>query len=136
MGIAGEKNIPLIGLETIEEQLGFFEEIPRSKMAEMIIESIRNHDEEKKETLKLMRLYSEQKVDKLLPLLQKQSPEFMEFEDLFLYDRNRAWIPKLVEEMAYKSCFVAVGAGHLFGENGVIDLLQKKGLSVTAISAE
>lgn len=136
MGIAGEKNIPLIGLETIEEQLGFFEEIPRSKMAEMIIESIRNHDDEKKETLKLMRLYSEQKVDKLLPLLQKQSPEFMEFEDLFLYNRNRAWIPKLTQEMADKSCFVAVGAGHLFGENGVIDLLQKKGLTITAISAE
>ncbi len=136
MAIAGEKNIPLIGLETIEEQLGLFDAIPPTKIAEMIIESCRNHDEEKKETLKLMQLYSEQKVDKLIPLLQKQSPEFMEFEDLFLYNRNRAWIPKLVKEMSDKSCFVAVGAGHLFGENGVLDLLKKKGLTVTPISAE
>ncbi len=36
--------------------------------------------------------------------------------------------------MSEKSCFVAVGAGHLFGENGLIDLLEKKGYTLTAIS--
>lgn len=136
MGLAAEHEIPLIGLETIEEQLGFFDKIPKEKMALMIIESIQKHDEEKAETLKLMEFYAAQKVDKLIPLLQKQSPEFMEFEDLFLYDRNRAWIPTLESEMKNKSCFIAVGAGHLFGEKGVIALLQQKGYTITAISAD
>ncbi|MFT5820700.1 MAG: hypothetical protein ACI8ZM_001945 [Crocinitomix sp.] len=136
MSIAGEKEIPLIGLETIEEQLGFFDQVPTDKMADMIIESIRDYEKEAKNTLKLMELYSKEKVDKLIPLLNKQSPEFMEFADLFLYDRNRAWVPKLAEEMKDKSCFIAVGAGHLFGDNGLIDLFQKKGYTLTAISSE
>lgn len=136
MGIASEKEIPLIGLETMEEQLGFFDQIPPASMADMIMESIKDHDEEVENTLKLMEYYSKQKVDKLIPLLQKQSPEFMEFADLFLYNRNRAWVPKLEQEMTDKSCFVAVGAGHLFGENGLIDLFEKRGYSVTAISMD
>ncbi|NOQ73761.1 MAG: hypothetical protein GQ574_17265 [Crocinitomix sp.] len=136
MSIAADKKIPLIGLETIEEQLGFFDQVPTESMAEMIILSIRDYEKEAKNTLKLMELYSKEKVDKLIPLLNKQSPEFMEFADLFLYDRNRAWAPKLLEEMKDKSCFVAVGAGHLFGENGLIDLFEKKGYTLTAISSE
>jgi uncharacterized protein YbaP (TraB family) len=136
MGIAAEKEIPLIGLETIEEQLGFFDQVPVESMADMIMESIKDHDKEVENTAKLMELYSKEKVDKLIPLLQKQSPEFMEFSDVFLYDRNRAWVPKLEKEMTDKSCFVAVGAGHLFGENGLIDLFEKKGYTLTPISSK
>ena len=95
---------------------------------------IENFDKEKKQTEKMMKIYSEQKVDKLIPLIQKQSPEFMEFADLFLYDRNKRWIPKLIAEMQKKKSFVAVGAGHLFGEQGIIDLLKKEGYEITAIN--
>lgn len=136
MGIASEKEIPLIGLETIEEQLGFFDQVPAKDMATMVMQGIEDYEKEKKNTVKLMELYAKEKVDKLIPLLQKQSPEFMEFSDIFLYDRNKAWVPKLENEMADKSCFVAVGAGHLFGENGLIDLFEKKGYTLTAISSK
>jgi uncharacterized protein YbaP (TraB family) len=134
MGIAAEKEIPLIGFETIEEQLGFFDEIPSGRIGEMIVDNIENYEKEKKQTEKMMKLYSEQKVDKLIPLITKQSPEFMEFADLFLYNRNKAWIPKINEETKDKQCFIAVGAAHLFGEGGVIDLLKKEGYTLTAIS--
>ncbi|MEO9532992.1 MAG: TraB/GumN family protein [Crocinitomicaceae bacterium] len=136
MGIAAEKEIPLIGFETIQEQLGFFDKIPTDGIGEMIVESIENFEKEKKQTQKMMKIYSEQKVDKLIPLIQKQSPEFMEFSDLFLYDRNKAWIPTIKKEIADKQCFIAVGAAHLFGERGVIDLLEKEGYTVTAISTK
>jgi len=136
MGMAAEKKIPLIGLETIEQQLGFFDAIPPSEMADLIMKSIADFDEEKKQTKKMMQIYSEQQVDKLIPMIKKQSPEFMVYEDIFLYNRNKAWIPKLKDEMSTKHCFIAVGAAHLFGEGGIIDLLQKEGYSVTAISTE
>ena len=84
----------------------------------------------------MMKFYADQKVDKLIPLMEKQSPEFMEFSDIFLYDRNKAWIPKIKNEMETKQCFIAVGAGHLFGDGGLIDLLEKEGLKLTAISTE
>ena len=136
MGIAGSNEIPIIGLETIKQQLGFFDVIPQSGMNKLIIESIENFEKEKKDTQKMMKLYAEQKVDKLIPLMSKQSPEFMEYEDVFLYNRNKAWIPKLTNEMQTKKCFVAVGAAHLFGDGGLIDLLEKEGFTLTAISTE
>ena len=136
MMLAGENNIPLIGLETMEEQLGFFDIIPQEAMVDMIIESIENYDKEKKGTEKMMKIYSEQKVKKLIPMIKKQSPEFIEFGDVFLYNRNKAWIPKLLDEMKDKKCFIAVGAAHLFGDEGVIDLLEQEGLTLTAVSTE
>lgn len=136
MGMANEKKIPLIGLETIEEQLGFFDAISPTEMANLIMESVANFDEEKKQTKKMMQIYSEQRVDKLIPMLNKTSPEIMAYSDIFLYNRNKAWIPKLKEEMKTKKCFIAVGAAHLFGDGGIIDLLQKEGYTVTAISTE
>lgn len=136
MGMANQNNIPLIGLETLEQQLGFFDVIPSEAMTGLIVESIEDFDKEKKNTLKMMKFYADQKVDKLIPLMEKQSPEFMEFSDIFLYDRNKAWIPKIKNEMETKQCFIAVGAGHLFGDGGLIDLLEKEGLKLTAISTE
>lgn len=134
MAISKQNNIPLIGLETVEEQLSFFDAIPSSEMANLIMESIDNYDKEKKQTQKLMKIYAEQNVTKMIPEMKKQSPEFMAYEDIFLTNRNRAWIPKLIAEMKEKHCFVAVGAAHLFGENGVLELLRKEGYTVTAVS--
>ena len=134
MSIAGEKQIPLIGFETIEQQLGFFDQIPKEAMAEMVVSSIENYDKEKKETLKMMKIYSEQKVNKLIPLISKQSPEIMEYSDLFLYDRNQAWIPSIIKETTDKKCFIAVGAAHLFGPKGILELLEKEGYTLTPIS--
>lgn len=136
MALAGQNDIPLIGLETMEEQLGFFEAIPSEAMNAMILESIEEYDSEKKGTEKMMKIYAEQKVDKLIPMIKKQSPEFIEFGDVFLYNRNKAWIPKIMKEISDKKCFIAVGAAHLFGEGGVIDLLEKEGLTLTAVSTE
>jgi hypothetical protein len=134
MSLAHANNIPLIGLETIEEQLSFFDKIPKEEMAKMIVSGLDDFEQEKKITLQLMKVYAKQKVDKLIPLIQKQSPEFKEFSALFLYDRNKKWIPQLINEMKKKHCFVAVGAGHLFGEDGIIDLLKAQGFKLTAIS--
>lgn len=134
MAIAAEKDIPLIGLETISQQLGFFDVIPKEAMAEMIISSIENYEKEGKDIKKLMKIYAQEKVDKLIPLINKQSPEFMEFEDVFLTNRNKAWIPKIMSEIKDKSCFIAVGAAHLFGDEGVIQLLKNEGLTVEAVA--
>jgi len=134
MSIAAQKDIPLVGLETVTEQLSFFDEIPKEDMAAMIISSIENFDKEDKEMKKMMKIYASEKVNKLIPLINKQSPEFMEYEDVFLTNRNKNWIPKLMTEMKDKKCFMAVGAAHLFGDNGLIELLQSEGLQVEAVA--
>jgi len=131
--LAKENNIGIEGFETMEEQLAFFDEIPDYKMAELIVTSIKNFEKEKKETIKLQKLYAKEKVNKLIPLMKKQSPEFMAYEDIFLSNRNKKWISKIIKFTKKHRCFIAVGAAHLFGENGVINLLKQNGFKLTPI---
>jgi uncharacterized protein YbaP (TraB family) len=130
MQLAYENNIPIDGFETMEQQLSFFDQISNKDMAILIISSINNFDDEKKETLKLQKLYAKQKVDKLIPLMKKQSPELMEFEDIFLNNRNKNWIPQINMFTNENRCFIAVGAAHLFGKKGVLEHLKREGYKI------
>lgn len=133
MKIAKENNIELIGLETIQQQIGFFDQIPNSEMAKMILEGLKSYKEDLEEFKTLQTLYSEEKIDKMIPLMKEQSPEFLKYEDLFLTDRNKNWIPDLKEILSKKSCFIAVGAAHLFDKKGLISLLKLEGYTLTPI---
>lgn len=55
--------------------------------------------------------------------------------ELMLFKRNEDWIPKLEVMFASKSAFVAVGAAHLIGPRGLIELLRAKGYTVERIAA-
>lgn len=56
--------------------------------------------------------------------------------DLMLYNRNENWVPAIKKMLASKSAFVAVGAAHLIGPRGLIELLRKEGYSVERLPAE
>ena len=53
--------------------------------------------------------------------------------DAFLDERNKKWIDRMTDKMEQKSVFFAVGAGHLWGINGVINLLRKNGYTVVPV---
>ncbi len=133
MEVAGENKIPILGLETIEEQLILFDQISISDYTDMIITNIKKFDKRKKESLLLMETYYKQKVKKIIPLMKKQSPELMKYADPFIYNRNEKWIPKIVTEIKNGNCFIAVGAGHLFEEKGLVSLLKKEGFILSPI---
>ena len=133
MQYAKEYSIELIGLETIDEQVGFFDSITNHEMAKMILESLSSYHEDIAEFETLQTLYSKEKIDELMPLMKEQSPEFLQYEDLFLTNRNKKWIPKIKEALETKSVFIAVGAAHLFDDNGLISLLIKEGYQVKPI---
>lgn len=56
--------------------------------------------------------------------------------ELMLYKRNEDWIPKIKKMLASKSAFVAVGAAHLIGPRGLLELLRKEGYTVERLPAE
>ncbi|KAA2216156.1 TraB/GumN family protein [Chryseobacterium sediminis] len=71
-----------------------------------------------------------------LDLLIK-NPKFMDKrqEKLVLTDRNKKWVEKMPEMMKNQSSFFAVGSGHLWGENGLINLLKAKGYTVKPVTS-
>ena len=56
-----------------------------------------------------------------------ESEEAME---ALIYSRNRSWAEKLVKIMPERTCLVCVGAGHLPGPQGLLQLLRDKGYTV------
>lgn len=132
--IAKNKKIEMKGLETVADQLGFFDDLTDDQQVEMVMATIRGGtNSASTEMEEIMSLYSDQNVDGLYQMIADDS-DFMEgIDDLLLGDRNKRWIPMIEKMISENDTFIAVGAGHLGGPNGVIRLLEAKGYTLTPI---
>jgi hypothetical protein len=130
--IAEDKKIQISGLETYEEQLKFIDEIPIEDQLKSMVKTIKNYSSE---TAKLNQLVKDYKAQNITALTESfESDEDQKLKIKLIDKRNQNWIPKLKSIMLNKSCFVAVGAGHLGGDFGLINLLKKQGYTVEPIS--
>jgi uncharacterized protein len=120
------------GLETIEEQMGVFDKIPDSVEAQMIMEMIRTMPAQRKQMTEMVEAYKKEDLQKLAAQMS-ESPEWRGFEDILLANRNKNWIPIMETAMKQGTQVFAVGAGHLPGKEGVINLLRAAGYTVTPV---
>ncbi len=134
--ISKDKNIETIGLETVEQQMSLFDELTKMEQAELVMESIRSPKKSIDIVNQMQIIYARQNLDSLYLLIQKEGGLMSKKQNLFIDDRNKNWIPKIINNITTKNCFIAVGAGHLGGKNGVIRLLQKEGYTLTPIQLE
>lgn len=121
------------GLETAEFQAGLFDSIPYDKQAKDLVAYIDSIDSYKKATLEMVDGYRKQDLKRLDSLVQKSDPGMEQYMDLLLYSRNRRWVGSMPGIMGPRTALFAVGAGHLGGEQGVINLLKQKGYTVTPL---
>lgn len=131
--LAIKNNKTILGLETIENQFEILDSLSAEEQVSIIMESISNLDEAKAQLKKIQKLYSKQKIDSLYIELKKEFTKSSNFEKTFIDNRNYKWIKVLTQELDKSSCFVAVGAGHVGGPNGILRLLQKEGYTITPI---
>ena len=133
MEMAQAAKKPVEGLETMAFQMSIFDSIPYRHQAEMLASTVRSKNQGEEDSFKkLVQLYKDQDIEGM----QRQAsedPEIAGFEQILLINRNRNWIPVMERMMAEKPTFFAVGAGHLGGENGVLQLLKAAGYSVEPI---
>ncbi len=129
---AKEYNIPSNGLETVRQQLMFFDKIPYKLQAQMLLESIQKSPGD--EDRKLIELYRKQDINHLASIIRDGAKEDTRFSRVLISERNRTWIPKMEKYMRKKSVLFAVGAGHLGGLNGVLPLLKARGYTIQPMS--
>ena len=123
---------PSIGLETIEEQIDLLFNTPLTKQAEGLLDACKKDDLFKVQSSALVEAYMDQdlaKIESIMtdPALGGDDAEAM---DALVYDRNRAWVVKLVKMMPERAALVCVGAGHLPGDQGLLQLLRDRGYTV------
>ena len=131
--MAKEQHKEVKGLETIEDQMSVFDKIPDSAEAQMLVEMITTMPKQRAEFAKMVEDYKKQDINALQEKLS-ESPEWKGFEDELLVNRNKNWIPIMKAAMAQGTQFFAVGAGHLPGKTGIIQLLQEAGYRVEPVS--
>jgi uncharacterized protein len=124
------------GLETMAYQMSIFDTIPYKMQAMQLVKYIDEEGKDssdKKEYDELMKAYRDQNLSKLEELTKSTDLGIANFTDILLYNRNKNWVEKLKTIMPDHSVVVAVGAGHLPGDKGVINLLQKAGYTVRPV---
>jgi uncharacterized protein YbaP (TraB family) len=133
--VATEKGKKVIGLETADQQISFlFGNGTLERQADILVETIQQKDSALREMYHLNKLYKTGKTEELVSLgLQRGKITDMTNEEFakLVDNRNAAWITKLPALMDESSSFIAVGAMHLGGDNGLIKLLKKAGYKVT-----
>lgn len=132
MQMAKVNNMEIKGLEQVEDQLKIFDEIPYKAQAEEFAQSVLHIDSVKESFDKMLALYKQKDLDALSNMMDETSTP-SDFMDKLLNNRNKKWIPEIIEQAKLKPTFFAVGAAHLGSTNGVINLLRQKGYTVTPV---
>jgi uncharacterized protein YbaP (TraB family) len=121
------------GLETIQFQASIFDSIPYDFQAKELLKNIDSLSEMKDEFNTMVKMYKEQRMDTLAQLMNESEFSDDKYGKILLVNRNRNWVHKLDQIMKRTSVFVAVGAGHLPGKDGLINLLREMGYTVSPL---
>ncbi len=129
-GIAKTMNKKTTGLEDIRTQMDMFSFASKKEQRDMAIDLLQ-YDKEDYEGVynKMAEIYSTGDIGLMEDFFGEQSA------DSILVARNHVMANSMVRLMNENATFAAVGTAHLWGEEGVIELLRKKGYTVKPVSA-
>lgn len=132
--IAKEDSLEIEGLETIEEQAAIFDKIPLEVQVEMLMVSLKEqYNNEGNATEELIEVFLTQDIDSIYRYTTASSSDMESMETDLLINRNENWIPQIRKLIKKNKCFIALGAAHLGGPNGVIQLLREEGYELIPV---
>ena len=130
--IAKIYKVKIISLETLDEQINYFDNLPFDVQEAMLLNSI--EDNMQKEFKMMKKSYIEGDIDEIEKMLEKETygkgEKMKEFFDVFIVKRNENMNKKAIKYLEKGGVFVAVGLGHIITENGMVNFLKKRGFKV------
>jgi uncharacterized protein YbaP (TraB family) len=129
--IAKKRKMPTLGLESIQFQMQTINKMSIEDQAKMMMEEFGSNPADQFDTL--LSLYLKEDLDELYKSVVLETSSIPEFNYNFLELRNANWIPVIEKQLTVQSTFIAVGAAHLPGPKGVIQLLKEQGYSVEPV---
>ena len=126
------------GLETISEQLAVFGELSSEDQVALLDVALELNPQIETLYEEMKAAYLAGDLDELHAMAERQSagadPELTAlFEDRLIDTRNRLMVERMADYLAEGNTFVAVGALHLSGETGILNLLADQGYTVTPV---
>jgi uncharacterized protein len=123
------------GLETLEEQLGFFDGLPPEAQLKFLNDTVAQLPTASAEFSEILFAWARGNPDDLAVRMNRSMSGSEALAEALLFTRNARWADWIKARLEQPGAvFVAVGAGHLAGERSVQDYLAKQGLTAERIS--
>jgi uncharacterized protein YbaP (TraB family) len=120
----------IIGLEPVEFQLGLFDSISPADQERMALEQ-GQPDSAAVELTRIKDAWLAGDVPRLDSIINRNAAKSASLYEILVYKRNRSWIPEIETLLNGKDdALIVVGAAHLVGKQGVLELLRVKGYTV------
>jgi uncharacterized protein YbaP (TraB family) len=122
----------ILGLETLEQQLGMLASLPRDQQREFLLYSVEDAERAAREVDELIAAWHVGDTTSLARLLAEGFDKYPDLYRPLTVDRNRKWISSIEQVLGARDDYlIVVGTLHLVGKDSVIELLQDKGHRVT-----
>lgn len=132
---AKARNKPVIGLETVEQQLHFFDGLPQADQTAMLLGAVDDVATAKTDLASITALWQAGDVDAIARDFDNEAKASPLLRQRLLVDRNKRWADWITGVMKQPGKhFVAVGAGHLGGPDGLLALLRARGLNIETVN--
>ncbi|MCC6600544.1 MAG: TraB/GumN family protein [Crocinitomicaceae bacterium] len=125
----------VIGLETFEEQMSAIDAISCRDQAAMLLDALRNKEDNSRKNADIINLYKEQDITALLLLLEEDESNEL-IKESIIENRNKIMAHRLDKLLEEASVFAVIGAGHLAGEKGMIREMENAGYKLTPLIFE
>lgn len=132
IALAKEQEKELKGLETEEDQINAFDKQSFESQLDDVVKLLNEKEGMSAMFNKMIEHYKTEDIDEMYNYMEEYFTAEGQIEAL-LHNRNANWIPQIGEYSKEASVFYGVGAGHLGGEKGVINLLRNAGYAVSPV---
>lgn len=134
---AQEQGLSVHGLETVTEQAAIFEELDRVTQIRLLRDSVCHYETLQGDMADMKQLYLQRDLAGLFSYHNKYrlhaTDEYRRLMKRLLWDRNQLMAERMQSRLEAGGVFVAVGAMHLAGEQGILNLLEAAGYQVKPI---
>jgi hypothetical protein len=128
-------NKQVIGLETAEQQLGYFDALPEPLQVKFLVSTVDDYPRMATELDKMIASWSAGDPEALGKTMNEELADTPELSKVLLADRNTRWAEWIEQRLQKQgTVFVAVGAGHLAGAESVQAQLAKHKLTPTRVA--
>jgi uncharacterized protein len=125
---AREDHKQITGLETIDDQLSIFSGLSPSQQRQFMLSTIDDVDDVKGQANTLFAAWRDGDTAKLGEVLGQALDQFPDLYQALVTDRNHKWMAGIEALLSDEhDCLIVVGALHLVGRDGVVELLRQQG---------
>ncbi|PUZ22539.1 hypothetical protein GA0116948_109139 [Chitinophaga costaii] len=132
MNYVKPKGHPVLGLETVAEEMSTIDEVPDSVQLSGILEVVRDPAKARANFARLRTAYLAQRLDSMMAIAQENKADAAALQ-LLTIKRNQHWMPVIEKAMHAQPVFIACGAYHLLTPHGLLALLRNDGYTLTPV---